>query len=174
MRIIQIMDSQDYDETLPRTTRNAVRAVILSGDKLVLVKSDKFGEYKFPGGGAKPGETHCETIKRETREETGLTVIHSSIREYGMTREIHRDVFGGGIFEQNSFYYLCRVEACLSETALDDYEREYGYRLAIASVDDVIAANAALIDKAEVPWVKRELIVLRHLKENRTQGWMGE
>jgi 8-oxo-dGTP pyrophosphatase MutT (NUDIX family) len=166
MRILQILDSKDYDESLPRTVRNAVRAIILSDGKLVFVKSDRFGEYKFPGGGAKPEETHCETILCETREETGLTVIPSSIREYGMTREIHRDAFCDGIFEQNSYYYLCSVEDGLSETALDEYEREYDYKLTIVSVDDAISANAALCNKAEVPWAGRELFVLRHIKEN--------
>lgn len=166
MRILQILDSKDYDESLPRTVRNAVRAIILSGGKLMLVKSDRFGEYKFPGGGAKPGETHGETIIRETREETGLTVVPSSIREYGMTREIHRDAFGDGVFEQNSYYYLCGVEDGMSETALDDYESEYGYKLAVASVDDAISANAALCDKAEAPWIRRELFVLRQIKRD--------
>jgi 8-oxo-dGTP pyrophosphatase MutT (NUDIX family) len=166
MRTLQILDSKDYDETLPRTTRNAVRAIILSDGKLVFVKSEKFGEYKFPGGGAKPGETHCDTIIRETREETGLTVIPSSIKEYGMTQEIHKDTLGDGIFEQNSYYYLCDIEDGLSETALDEYEREYGYKLTIASIDDAISANAALCDKAEIPWVRRELLIFRHIKEN--------
>ena len=175
MRVLLNLDSKDYDKSLPRTTRNAVRAIILSGGKLVFVKSDKFGEYKFPGGGAKPGETHCETIVRETREETGLTVIPSSIREYGMAREIHKDTLGDGIFEQNSYYYLCSVEDGISETLLDDYEREYGYRLVIASADDAISANAALCDKVEIPWVRRELLILRHIRENlSSQGGMRD
>ena len=166
MRVLMNMDSKDYDEALPRTTRNAIRAIILSGKKLLLIRSEKFGEYKFPGGGAKPGETHMETIIRETQEETGLTVIPSSIREYGMTREIHQDAFGDGIFEQNSYFYLCGVEDGLSETALDEYEQEYGYKLVIASVDDAISANAALFGNIEIPWVRRELMILRHIKEN--------
>jgi 8-oxo-dGTP pyrophosphatase MutT (NUDIX family) len=175
MRILKNMDSKDYDESSPRTTRNAVRAIILSGKKLLMIRSDKFGEYKFPGGGAKPGETHSETILRETREETGLTVIPSSIREYGMTREIHQDAYGDGIFEQNSYYYLCGVEDGLSETALDEYEKDYGYKLAITSVDDAINANAALCGKAEIPWARRELMILRHIKENLTpQGGLRD
>ena len=103
MRILHFLDSKDYDESLPRTVRNAVRAIILSGGNLVLIKSDRFGEYKFPGGGAKPGETHSETLIRETREETGLTVIPPSIKVYGMTREIHKDAFGDGVFEITRF-----------------------------------------------------------------------
>lgn len=165
MRILHFLDSKDYDESLPRTVRNAVRAIILSGGNLVLIKSDRFGEYKFPGGGAKPGETHSETLIRETREETGLTVIASSIKEYGMTREIHRDAFGEGVFEMNSYYYLCGVEDGISETALDEYEKEYGYKLTIASVDDAISTNAELCDEREAPWVRRELFVLRQIKD---------
>jgi hypothetical protein len=66
MRILCVLDSKDYDQSLPRTTRNAVRAIILSGGKLVLVRSDLVGEYKFPGGGAEPGETHSETVIRDS------------------------------------------------------------------------------------------------------------
>jgi hypothetical protein len=81
-----------------------------------------------------------------------------------MAREIRKDAFGDGIFEHNSYYYLCSVEDGLSETALDEYEREYGYKLTVASVDDAISANAALCDRAQAPWVRRELYVLRHIK----------
>lgn len=54
--------------------RVRVAAVILVGDKIVLVRQQKGGEqyYLLPGGGVKRGETLHDAILREVREETGL------------------------------------------------------------------------------------------------------
>ena len=53
--------------------RVAIRAIILQGDKILMVKSNT-GDYKFPGGGVEKGETPEETLRREVQEETGQEV----------------------------------------------------------------------------------------------------
>lgn len=52
--------------------------LVTRGDELLLqnrVKADWRG-YTLPGGHVEPGESIVEAVIRETKEETGLTVIH--------------------------------------------------------------------------------------------------
>ena len=48
--------------------RNAVRAVILRGQELLMIYSANVGDYKFPGGGVNKGETHKQALVREVKE----------------------------------------------------------------------------------------------------------
>jgi 8-oxo-dGTP diphosphatase len=57
----------------------AIKAIILKEGKiLVLRKSDKVdiypGQWDLPGGRLEPGESWCNGLAREVREETGLEV----------------------------------------------------------------------------------------------------
>lgn len=167
MRILQEFDRHDYDPALPRHVRRAVRGIIVRDKKLLLVHSDKYGEYKFPGGGVEEGESRTAALIREVREETGLSVLPGSIREYGQTIERRRDRFADGIFEQYSYYYLCDVSEEAGKQQLDAYEEEYGYKPMLAPVDMAIAANDMRIDDpVNIPWTVRELFMLRYLKQH--------
>ena len=67
METLIVMNSNNYDDSMPRFYREAVRAIILTNKKIALVKSEKEGYYKFPGGGIENGETHQQTLIREKR-----------------------------------------------------------------------------------------------------------
>lgn len=90
MKTLLVMDSKNYNDSMPHFLREAVRAIILSNKGIALVKSEKEGYYKFPGGGIENGETHVQTLKRETKEETGLNIIDSSIKAFGMVKEVKK------------------------------------------------------------------------------------
>lgn len=67
--------------------RNSAKAIIISGEKVLLTKNqDNDGYfYLFPGGGQEHGETIHQTLKRECIEEIGQQaeigeLLH--IREY--------------------------------------------------------------------------------------------
>ena len=127
MRIIKIFDDLNYDINWPKLSRDAVRAIIIDNNKVGLVKSEKEGFYKFPGGGVEIGETHLEALVRETLEETGLKVIPSTIKAFGMIHEIRKSIFDvDKIFDQKSYYYFAQVEKDLEMQKLDDYEIELG------------------------------------------------
>jgi ADP-ribose pyrophosphatase YjhB (NUDIX family) len=59
---------------LKRRLTVGVRAVLLDGDKVLLVRLTYLPGWHFPGGGVEPGETAENAAKRETLEEAGYAV----------------------------------------------------------------------------------------------------
>ncbi|MDO9629182.1 MAG: NUDIX domain-containing protein [Acholeplasmataceae bacterium] len=168
MRLIEDFDKKNYDDCIKLFHRKAVRAIIIKEGKLALIKSEKFGEYKFPGGGKEDHESDIDTLIRETREESGLNIITDSIKPYGMMMEKRKSTFDPtNIFQMESYYYLCEVSDGISETNLDFYELEYGYKLHFVSIEEAITNNEkALIHQEQVTWIERELCVLKDIKKN--------
>lgn len=161
VRLLGTFDLENYDPSLPRITRSAARAIIFRDGAIALIRSRKYGEFKFPGGGIKPGESRLEALVRETREETGLAVIRESVRDYGMTRERRLDRSGDAIYEHISYYYTCEAGRTRSETELSDREIAFGYRLEFTTLEHAIRTNEQLLGSLDVPWVERELFALR-------------
>lgn len=72
--------------------RNAAKAIILQGDKVLLNRcyAKDIGEYyTLPGGGQNPYESMHEALQRECMEETGLTVVPGAF--IGLLEEIYTD-----------------------------------------------------------------------------------
>lgn len=147
--------------------RHAVRAVVVQGGKLLMVYSEVNGDYKFPGGGVKEGESHFQALQRELREETGSTLI-DLIRIVGITLEYDRtERQGCGYFKMFSFYYLCGIEDHFQSTLLDPYEAELGFAPAWVNCRVALKNNENLFTAANsdhLGWLKRETAVLNILK----------
>ena len=162
MKLLFTIDKKDYNEAWQHSVRRAVRAVMFSGERLIMVYSVRDGYYKFPGGGMKESEEHHSTLIREVREEVGLNVIPSTIKEFGEVVELRKsDMFENTIFEQDSFYYFCDTDESLSEQNLDAYEAEAGFELRYVTIEEAIVAN----EKHDVEFLIRETAVLRLLAE---------
>ena len=57
--------------------RIRVSALILEQNRVLLIRHEKAGRayWLLPGGGVEPGETIEQALRRELREETGLTQV---------------------------------------------------------------------------------------------------
>lgn len=156
------IDRKDYAKTGKRCRRIAVRGIIKKENKYAMIHSEKYGEYKFPGGGMKEGETKEDTLKREVREETGLVVKEESIKYIGRAEEIRKGLYDA-VFEMTSYYYQCDVEDKLVPRELDDYEREYGYELEFVTLDEAIKNNKNIKETRNIPWIDRDTIIMEKL-----------
>lgn len=169
MKIIANLDRNDYQGLSKVFKRIAVKAIIFKDNKLAMIQSDKYHEYKFPGGGAHKNETHEETLMREVLEETGLTVDKNTIKPFGVIMEKHLSTVNRDeIFYMESFYYFCNITNDKAKPqVLDPYEKEYGYQLVFENINVIIKENEKLVETCNdtLPWIKRELNVLYLLKD---------
>lgn len=149
------------------TTRQAVRAIIIRDHKILMVHTNK-GDYKFPGGGIKKLESHEEALRREVTEETGY-IVNQMKNEAGVIIQRNPNQFDTkGIFQMTSYYYFCDVKQNKTKQHLDKYEQEQEFAPIWIELDEVIAKNEAILTQKGTqinPWVYRETLALRSIKE---------
>ena len=79
MKILATFDARDYEGTTGIYEKYSIRAIIVRDGRLAMQCSQE-GEYKIPGGGQEPGENYEQTLIREVKEETGLTLTSYRFR----------------------------------------------------------------------------------------------
>lgn len=164
MTLLMEFDRRNYDPSLPVISRRAVRAIIYKNEVLTMVRSEKIGEYKFPGGGVKNGESDLEALARELREETGLALEPESVAPYGYTTERRLDRNGHSIYQHISCFFTCASKGLPEKTDLSPRELSFGYHLEYTTIDNAILVNERLLKESLAPWVERELFVLRDIR----------
>lgn len=148
-------------------TRNAVRGIIVDQNKLLMIFSQKVGDYKFPGGGVNGDESHEKALIREVREESGAEIkrIESGfgkIVEYDIPIEQEFDVF-----KMTSHYYICEIKKEFGKQQLDQYEEALGFTPCWVSLDEALQTNLELLrgDSQTVPrWTQREIFMLEQIR----------
>jgi 8-oxo-dGTP pyrophosphatase MutT (NUDIX family) len=150
----------------PAYLRRAVRAVVVKNGQYLMTFSETEGDYKFPGGGVQPGESHRLALKREILEETGYslkqiktllgTCIELDFLKWAET----------SVFRMISFYYLCELSDGQVSLSLDPYENELGFTPRWVAPRDALQNNEVLIQQPGAQplfWLARECAVLRVL-----------
>ncbi|MDA8622445.1 NUDIX domain-containing protein, partial [Psychrosphaera sp.] len=67
-------------------TRQATRAIVINGEKILLLYTQRYDDFSLPGGGIDKNESQLDGLIRELKEETGAQAI-SNIKEFGLYRE---------------------------------------------------------------------------------------
>ena len=142
MRELFEIDTKDYDINGTTFSRPSARGIIIKDGKFAMIHSLKYEYYKFPGGGIEGQEDKRIALAREVLEETGLTVIPESVKEFGMVHRIQKGDYED-VFIQDNYYYICDVQDDIMEQKLDDYEREEGFTLEYVTPDYIIKTNKA-------------------------------
>ena len=129
-----------------------------------MVYSQKYGHYKFPGGGIEVGESREAALVREAREEAGLVLDPKTVRPYGFVHRIERGD-REPLFIQDNFYYLASASALVPQE-LDGYEAAEGYTLRWVDPREAIQQNKALTsvyERKHHTMLLREAMVLEKL-----------
>ena len=156
MRMLFEIDTKDYDINGTTFSRPSARGIIIKDGRLAMIHSLKYEYYKFPGGGIEENEDKKNALKREVLEETGLTVISETIKEFGMVHRIQKGDYED-VFIQDNYYYLCNVKDELREQKLDDYEKDEGFTLEYVTPDFAVKTNSECHHKeADMIMIARE------------------
>ncbi|CAN7633711.1 NUDIX domain-containing protein [Devosia sp. LjRoot16] len=82
------------------------RAVLLDGNRVLLLRHTYMPGWHFPGGGVEPGETAEDAARREAEEETGLRVegpmrlLGLYLQKHEATNRDHVAVYVGRSFSE--------------------------------------------------------------------------
>lgn len=161
------IDLHNYPADAEIFRRTAVRGIIRRGDKYLLIYSHKYGDCKFPGGGAEAGETLTDTLLREVREEAGRDVLPETVRGALLVRE-RRLGTRGDVLCMDSYYYDCGIGDAVHPQQLQGYELDEGYEAVWLTLAEAIARNEKISGQAETPWVLRETTVMRVLQQQES------
>lgn len=164
MEKLLIIDAGNYDPTLPEICRTAIRGIIFSEKKILLVRSAA-GDIKFPGGGQEDGEKDPDTLTREIAEETGCTVETGSIQAFGEVEE-KRLSTEGAIWHQTSRYYLCQIIKERGPCHYTENEKRQGFYPEWYSLDEAINIGQEMLDQKGLSLPsQRDFAVLKLLAE---------
>jgi 8-oxo-dGTP pyrophosphatase MutT (NUDIX family) len=171
-RLLELIE-EDFNPNLEIVNRTAVRGIIFVDGLLLMIKTNH-QEVKFPGGGAYPHENFTETLCREVLEETGYHVKPHSIKPFGDVLERRKSLYENKIWNHISQYFFCEIDSSRKEeTNLSIQEKKHDMKGVFLSIDEAININEhALKTNNNLPWTKREFLVLKILKDynlNKTE-----
>ncbi|PSU12727.1 NUDIX domain-containing protein [Photobacterium gaetbulicola] len=143
--------------------RKAARGIILNGDNILMLYTERYHDYTLPGGGIDEGEDAIEGLIRELQEETGAQNIRD-IREFGIYEE-YRPWYKPehDIMHMLSYCYVCSIDEQLGDTKLEDYEVKNGMKPVWINIYDAIAHNEHTIANSEKKGmsIERETFLLK-------------
>ncbi|MDE1236125.1 NUDIX hydrolase [Vibrio aestuarianus] len=121
--------------------RNAARAIVLDGEDILMLYTERYHDYTIPGGGVDEGEDIIAAMVRELQEETGAQNIHS-IKPFGLFEEFSpwfKD--NADVVHMLSYCYTCKINRQLGKTNYEDYEQKNGMKPVWINIHDAIAHN---------------------------------
>ena len=106
----------------------------VDGDKILI--SPQWDGFDFPGGTAKKGETHIETLKREFREETGYEVEPEEL--LGIWTSFFHHIKRDEDYQSYLIYYTVKIVGGeLSDSGFDADEKEYAKIAQWVKIDEL-------------------------------------
>ncbi|XFA99633.1 NUDIX hydrolase [Candidatus Izemoplasma sp. B36] len=166
MKKIHIFDKEDLrNKTNPN--RYATRAVIFKDNKILLLYLTETKEFKFPGGGVEKDESFDDALIREAKEEAGVNI--SNIKScLGYIDQIYPDKYNHTkTFYMRSIYYICEISNNYQKQNLSKQEISLGFTPKWVSLEEAIKTNQTRLNiGSNHHWTKRELYMLKYLKEN--------
>jgi ADP-ribose pyrophosphatase YjhB (NUDIX family) len=127
-------------------SREAVRAIIISNNQILLMYSKEDMMYGTPGGGITLNESKLDALYRELLEEVGAKQV-KIIDQLGQTEEIResRSMYGAVIKIISDYYYIEVLEFITEH--VEDHIEEMGLLPRWVTIDEAILQNETMLKK---------------------------
>ena len=143
--------------------RHAARGIVLRGESILLLYTERYHVYSLPGGGIDEGEDVVAGLMRELKEETGAQGIRNvepfaRFEEYRPWYKSDAD-----IIHMISHCYMCDIDEELGETAFESHEVSNGMTPLWMNIDAAIVHNEDVIASSDKKGlsIERETFLLR-------------
>ncbi|MCU4676039.1 NUDIX domain-containing protein [Catenovulum sp. 2E275] len=143
--------------------RRATRAIVLKGESILMLYTQRYHDYSLPGGGLDEGEDMIAGFCRELAEETGAQNIRN-IQPFGLYEEYrpwHKPEFDS--VNMLSYCFSCEIDDELAATQLEDYEIKNGMRPVWMNIYQAIEHNEQTIKNSSKKGlsIERETFLLK-------------
>ena len=147
--------------------RHAARGIVVRGDDILLLYTQRYHDYSLPGGGIDEGEDEITGLIRELKEETGAQGVRNvkAFARYDEYRPWYKP--DADIIHMISHCYVCEIDEELSETAFESHEVSNGMTPLWMNIYEAIVHNEAVManSKKKGLSIERETYMLRVIAE---------
>lgn len=152
--------------------RHAARAIVLKGDSILLLYTERYHDYSLPGGGIDEDEDEVEGLIRELQEETGAQGIRNvrPFARYDEYRPWYKS--DADIIHMISHCYVCEIDDELGETDFEAHEVNNGMKPVWMNIHEAISHNEEIIlnsDKKGLS-IDRETFLLKVIVKELIEG----
>lgn len=143
--------------------RRASRGIILKDSKILLLYTERYNDYSFPGGGVDCEEDLVTGLKRELKEEVGAQNIQI-LSEFGYVDEFRPHYKAKyDYMHMLSYFYVCKIDEEMQPTKLERHEISNGMSPVWIDIEEAIKHNQQVIKKKETTMgmsIERETFTL--------------
>ncbi len=143
--------------------RHSTRGIVIRGEDILLLYTERYHDYSLPGGGLDEGEDKVAGLKREMQEETGAQGVRNvqPFGRYDEYRPWYKD--DADIIHMISYCYVCDIDEQLGETTLESYEANNGMSPKWMNIHEAVSHNEAVIASSDKKGlsVERETFLLK-------------
>ncbi|WP_339723883.1 NUDIX hydrolase [uncultured Paraglaciecola sp.] len=152
---------------LKRIERRASRAIVVKGEDILLLYTQRYHDYSLPGGGIDDNEDAIAGLIRELQEETGAQGVRNiqAFARYDEYRPWYKD--DADIIHMISYCYLCEIDDELGDTAFESHEVNNGMKPLWVNIHEAIVHNEDVMvnsDKKGLS-IERETYLLKYIVE---------
>lgn len=152
--------------------RHAARGIVMKGEDILLLFTERYHDYSLPGGGIDEGEDKVAGLIREMQEETGAQGVRNvqPFARYDEYRPWYKD--DADIIYMISHCYVCDIDNELGQTTLEPYETSNGMSPQWMNIFKAISHNESVIaisDKKGLS-IERETFLLKMIADELVMG----
>lgn len=129
--------------------RHASRGIVLKGESILLLYTQRYHDYSLPGGGIDEGEDEVAGLIRELKEETGAQGVRNvtPFARYDEYRPWYKP--DADIIHMISHCYVCDIDEKLGETAFESHEVSNGMTPVWMNIYEAIEHNESVIANSD-------------------------